>query len=74
MFDVCVIDDLPSLVWAAQIAAVELHPFLGTADDLDRPRAVVFDLDPAPLRPSSTAAAWRCGSATCSPTSALTPG
>ncbi len=27
---------------------MELHPFLGTADDLDRPRAVVFDLDPGP--------------------------
>jgi bifunctional non-homologous end joining protein LigD len=46
VFDVCVIDDLPSLVWAAQMAAVELHPFLGTAEDLGRPRAVVFDLDP----------------------------
>ena len=48
VFDVCVLDDLPSLVWAAQIAAVELHPFLGTADDLERPRALVFDLDPGP--------------------------
>lgn len=46
VFDVCVVDDLPSLVWAAQIAAIELHPFLGTADALDTPQAVVFDLDP----------------------------
>ena len=48
VFDVCVLNDLPSLVWAAQIAAVELHPFLGTADDLERPRDLVFDLDPGP--------------------------
>ncbi len=48
VFDVCVVDDLPSLVWAAQFAAIELHPFLGTAEELDRPRAVVFDLDPGP--------------------------
>lgn len=46
VFDVAVINDVPSLVWAAQIAAIELHPFLATTDDLDRPRAVVFDLDP----------------------------
>ena len=48
VFDVCLVDDLPSLVWAAQIAAVELHPFLGTATDLVRPTVVVFDLDPGP--------------------------
>jgi bifunctional non-homologous end joining protein LigD len=48
VFDVCVLDDPASLVWAAQIAAVELHPFLGTAADLDRPTMVVLDLDPGP--------------------------
>ena len=46
VLDVCVLNDLPSLVWAAQIATIELHPYLGTADALDRPTAVVFDLDP----------------------------
>ncbi len=46
VFEVCVLDDLPSLVWAAQIAAIELHPFLGTVDHLHRPQVVVFDLDP----------------------------
>jgi bifunctional non-homologous end joining protein LigD len=45
VFDVCVLNDLPSLVWAAQMAAVELHPYLGTVGALDRPTAVVFDLD-----------------------------
>lgn len=44
----CVLDDLPSLVWAAQVAALELHPYLGTVDDLERPTVVVFDLDPGP--------------------------
>ena len=48
VFDVVLVDDLASLVWAAQIAAVELHPYLGTAADLDRPEFVVFDLDPGP--------------------------
>jgi bifunctional non-homologous end joining protein LigD len=48
VFDVCVLDDLPSLVWAAQMAAVELHPFLGTVPDLHRPQALTFDLDPGP--------------------------
>jgi bifunctional non-homologous end joining protein LigD len=41
-----VVDDLPSLVWAANAAAIELHPYLARADELDRPTAVVFDLDP----------------------------
>ncbi|HEX2041734.1 MAG TPA: non-homologous end-joining DNA ligase [Acidimicrobiales bacterium] len=48
VFDVAVLNDLPSLVWAAQIATIELHPYLGTVGALDRPAAVVFDLDPGP--------------------------
>jgi bifunctional non-homologous end joining protein LigD len=48
VFDVIVLDDRAGLVWAAQIAAVELHPYLGTAAAPDRPTAVVFDLDPRP--------------------------
>jgi bifunctional non-homologous end joining protein LigD len=43
-----VVDDLASLVWAANAGAIELHPFLAPADDLDHPRGVVFDLDPGP--------------------------
>src|SRR5437016_2559572 len=42
------INDLSILVWCANIAALELHPFLHTAPDLDHPCAVVFDLDPGP--------------------------
>lgn len=41
-----VVDDLPSLVWAANAGAIELHPFLAPADDLDHPKGMVFDLDP----------------------------
>jgi bifunctional non-homologous end joining protein LigD len=42
---VCV-DDLPTLVWCANIASLELHPFLHRAGQLDCPASIVFDLDP----------------------------
>jgi bifunctional non-homologous end joining protein LigD len=48
VFDVIVLDETAALVWAANISAIELHPYLGTAEDFDRPTAVVFDLDPGP--------------------------
>jgi len=41
-----VIDDLPTLVWCANTASIELHPFLHRAPGIDRPTAVAFDLDP----------------------------
>ena len=41
-----VINDLPTLVWCANLASLELHPFLHVAGKLDTPTAVVFDLDP----------------------------
>lgn len=40
------INDAPTLAWCANIAALELHPFLHRAPRLDRPTHVVFDLDP----------------------------
>jgi bifunctional non-homologous end joining protein LigD len=40
------INDLKTLAWCANIAAIELHPFLHVAPRLDRPTSVVFDLDP----------------------------
>jgi bifunctional non-homologous end joining protein LigD len=46
VFDVCVLNDLAALVWAAQIGTIEIHPYLGRASALDTPRFVVFDLDP----------------------------
>ncbi len=44
--DFCVCEDLPTLVWMAQLAALELHPSLSLAKAPDRPTALVFDLDP----------------------------
>lgn len=42
------IDEPAALVWAANLAAIEIHPGLAPAPDLDRPAAVVLDLDPGP--------------------------
>jgi bifunctional non-homologous end joining protein LigD len=42
----CVIDDRAALVWAANLAALELHAPMALAARLDVPRAVVFDFDP----------------------------
>jgi bifunctional non-homologous end joining protein LigD len=44
----CSVDDLPSLVWVANLAALELHTPQAPADDPLRPTAMVFDLDPGP--------------------------
>lgn len=40
------INDVATLVWAANLAALELHPFLHRAPQLKRPTHIVFDLDP----------------------------
>lgn len=40
------INDLATLVWCANLASLELHPFLHHAPHIDRPDSVVFDLDP----------------------------
>ena len=40
------INDLPTLVWAANYEALELHPFLHRAKNLNRPTSMVFDCDP----------------------------
>jgi bifunctional non-homologous end joining protein LigD len=44
--DYCVIDDLPSLIWAANLADLELHTSLSLASEMERPTSLVFDLDP----------------------------
>jgi bifunctional non-homologous end joining protein LigD len=46
--DFVVCDDRPTLVWLAQIAALELHPSLSLARNMEVPTAMVFDLDPGP--------------------------
>jgi bifunctional non-homologous end joining protein LigD len=40
--------DLPTLVWLANLADVELHPSLSRADEIERPATLAFDLDPGP--------------------------
>ncbi len=41
-------DDLATLVWLANLAALELHPSLALAKDITCPTEIVFDLDPGP--------------------------
>jgi bifunctional non-homologous end joining protein LigD len=42
----CSIEEVPSLVWTANLAALELHTPQATADEPLKPTAMVFDLDP----------------------------
>jgi bifunctional non-homologous end joining protein LigD len=44
--DYCVVEDLPTLVWLANLADIELHTSLSRAAAMERPTAMVFDLDP----------------------------
>jgi bifunctional non-homologous end joining protein LigD len=46
--DYCVCDDLPTLVWLANLADLELHPSLSPALDMEHPTVMAFDLDPGP--------------------------
>ena len=46
--DFVVCDDKPTLIWLAQLAALELHPSLSKARNMEVPSALVFDLDPGP--------------------------
>ena len=46
--DFCLANDLPTLVWLANLADLELHTSLSRADDVLRPTMMVFDLDPGP--------------------------
>jgi bifunctional non-homologous end joining protein LigD len=44
----CRIEERAALVWAANMAALELHVPMALAEDLESPTMVVFDLDPGP--------------------------
>jgi bifunctional non-homologous end joining protein LigD len=46
--DFIVCDDRPTLIWLAQLAALELHPSLSLAKRPERPTVIAFDLDPGP--------------------------
>jgi len=41
-------NDLPTIVWMANLAAIELHPSLSLAKEINCPTMMVFDLDPGP--------------------------
>jgi len=44
----CCIEEPAAMVWAANLAAIELHAPMALAADIDTPRMLVFDFDPGP--------------------------
>ena len=46
--DYCLCNDLPTLVWVANMASIELHPSLSHAPKIEQPATLAFDLDPGP--------------------------
>ncbi|MGC2111314.1 MAG: non-homologous end-joining DNA ligase [Candidatus Korobacteraceae bacterium] len=44
--DYCLAQDLPTLVWAANLADLELHTSLSLGKEILQPTFIVFDLDP----------------------------
>jgi bifunctional non-homologous end joining protein LigD len=46
--DYCVVEDLATLVWLANLADIEMHTSLSRCADMESPTAMVFDLDPGP--------------------------
>jgi bifunctional non-homologous end joining protein LigD len=46
MMNYCLAQDLPTLVWAANLADLELHTSLSRKNNIKRPTMMVFDLDP----------------------------
>ena len=44
--DFVLCDDLPTLVWLANLADLELHTSLSRAEAIERPTTLAFDLDP----------------------------
>jgi bifunctional non-homologous end joining protein LigD len=55
----CLVQDLPTLVWAANLADIELHTSLSLGNDIPRPTMLVFDLDPG--APASIVQCCRVG-------------
>lgn len=46
--DYCVCEDRATLIWMAQLAAIELHPSLSLGRKHEQPTVLAFDLDPGP--------------------------
>jgi bifunctional non-homologous end joining protein LigD len=51
-----VCNDLDTLIWLANLAALEIHMPFSTVDDLDKPDLLFFDVDPEPPATLSDAA------------------
>lgn len=56
----CVADEVATVVWLANLAAIELHPLLARAEDVGCPTVMVFDLDPGPPAGMAECAAVAC--------------
>ncbi len=57
----CVVEDVASLVWLANLADIELHTSLACSPEMDRPTVIAFDLDPGPpatIVPCCQVALW----------------
>ena len=46
--DFCLCEDLPTVVWLANLADLELHTPMARAPEMDHPTMIAFDLDPGP--------------------------
>jgi bifunctional non-homologous end joining protein LigD len=57
--DFCLANDVPTMVWLANLADIELHTSLALVPDIERPTMMVFDLDPGP--PADIVACCRVG-------------
>ena len=44
--DYCMVEEVAALVWAANLADIELHTSLSLAKDILQPTMIIFDLDP----------------------------
>src|SRR5438128_244995 len=55
----CLAQDLPTLVWAANLADLELHTSLSRKNRIERPTTMVFDLDPG--APADIVQCWQVG-------------
>jgi len=42
----CLVNNLPTMVWSANLANLEMHALLAKAPKLEQPTMIVFDLDP----------------------------
>lgn len=48
VIDFALVQDLASLLWIVNLGSIDLNPWYGRCDDVDRPDILNFDLDPVP--------------------------